>query len=388
MTDEPTPTTFDDDLVAISQWVGDVTPPDPWLLSSSSTPTEPESTERPAWQRALAVVASIALVLVGVFALTRGQGTKHASRPSATTELPPTSTAESTPPSTVAGSPAGWTPAAQSPLSPRNEAQGVWTGREVLVFGGTTQPQCPVCDYASSGDTLHDGAAYDPSTDSWRIISSLPPDASYIGQSVLVGGDVFFYSLFQGTAVATPATYRLWRYSVAKDAWTEMRLPPTLPLGAVLTARQNALVLASSSDDQGSTPDWTYSLQDSKWTQLPDDPFDPSFDRHMLEVDGALMLFNHSMSVITDSSKPGLVRAARFDEGTQKWTVLPESDQLDVPWFADGPLAIAPTGGSADGGQVNNWGRDIPFGGWLDTTDDSWHPLPPPVPEGTIGVIG
>ncbi|MDQ2826724.1 MAG: hypothetical protein M3Y04_07180, partial [Actinomycetota bacterium] len=55
-----------------------------------------------------------------------------------------------------------WRAIAPGPLSPRSGAVAVWSGREVLVWGGTDEVP------------LSDGAAYDPVADRWRSLSPGP----------------------------------------------------------------------------------------------------------------------------------------------------------------------------------------------------------------------
>lgn len=55
---------------------------------------------------------------------------------------------------------------APSPLAPRFDPAVVWTGDEMLVVGG----------YDRNGDEFDDGAAYDPATNTWRSIASVPVD--------------------------------------------------------------------------------------------------------------------------------------------------------------------------------------------------------------------
>ena len=61
-----------------------------------------------------------------------------------------------------------WQSMATAPIEPRLAPSSVWTGTELLVWGGVT----------SSGDSLSDGAAYDPGTDTWRMIAPRPVDAA------------------------------------------------------------------------------------------------------------------------------------------------------------------------------------------------------------------
>lgn len=68
-----------------------------------------------------------------------------------------------------------WSPLAASPLAARSDPVAVWTGRELLVWGGATT--------AETGAAFNDGAAYDPSSNTWRSIRPAPvsPGARYVG---------------------------------------------------------------------------------------------------------------------------------------------------------------------------------------------------------------
>jgi hypothetical protein len=58
-----------------------------------------------------------------------------------------------------------WRPIASSPLSGRVEASAIWTGSEMIVWGGSTHGRSV---------TLDDGAAFDPSSNGWRTLSEAP----------------------------------------------------------------------------------------------------------------------------------------------------------------------------------------------------------------------
>lgn len=62
-----------------------------------------------------------------------------------------------------------WHPMADAPISARIGAAAVWTGDEMVVWGG---PSCPE-PYISCNEVGY-GAAYDPATDSWRAIAEPP----------------------------------------------------------------------------------------------------------------------------------------------------------------------------------------------------------------------
>lgn len=64
-----------------------------------------------------------------------------------------------------------WRAIAPSPLAPRGNATAVWTGEEMIVWGGWLFTGGRGSDAV---EVFTDGAAYDPSTDSWRAIPAAP----------------------------------------------------------------------------------------------------------------------------------------------------------------------------------------------------------------------
>jgi hypothetical protein len=64
-----------------------------------------------------------------------------------------------------------WRAIAPAPLSPRSWSAAVWSGREVLVWGGGA-------GWGPDDRPADDGAAYDPGADAWRMLppSPLPPE--------------------------------------------------------------------------------------------------------------------------------------------------------------------------------------------------------------------
>jgi hypothetical protein len=89
-----------------------------------------------------------------------------------------------------------WRPIADAPIG-LNLASGVWTGREVIVFGSLLNGR----NIASTPNAL--GAAYDPATDTWREIapSDLSPQAS---SAVWVGDRMVAWDYGFGAAEYLP----------------------------------------------------------------------------------------------------------------------------------------------------------------------------------------
>lgn len=106
-----------------------------------------------------------------------------------------------------------WTPiSTYGAPTPRSQCAAVWTGEELVVWGGETD----------GGTMLADGAAYNPTTDSWRPIGNsglaarMEPTAVWTGSEMIVFGGV-------------DATKPGWlsygdgaRYNPFTDSWTPL----------------------------------------------------------------------------------------------------------------------------------------------------------------------
>jgi hypothetical protein len=115
-----------------------------------------------------------------------------------------------------------WSTMAPAPIVPRSDPAIVWTGHELLVWGGSA---------GSHGSRLYrDGAAYDPSTNRWRLLapSPLPPtsgaSAVWTGQEMLVFGGYDDESL--GAFHVTNAAAA---YDPSSDTWRLLPPPPLSP---------------------------------------------------------------------------------------------------------------------------------------------------------------
>jgi Galactose oxidase, central domain len=120
-----------------------------------------------------------------------------------------------------------WRHLAPAPLSARSAPVALWTGREMVVWGGND----PARGRAGSG--LVDGAAYDPERDSWRRIADAPAgSARSFGKAVLAQGRMVIGGGQDPTS--GPRTESLLVYDLARDRWR--RLPvgdPVYDLAAV-----------------------------------------------------------------------------------------------------------------------------------------------------------
>lgn len=112
--------------------------------------------------------------------------------------------------------PGTWARTGHPPLDGRTDHALVWTGAEAVVWGGTSSSDKPGHS-TFDGVLPRDGAAYDPATNRWRLIPDAPiggrhnPIAVWTGREVLVfGGWVGADEAVLDGAAFDPAANR-WR---------------------------------------------------------------------------------------------------------------------------------------------------------------------------------
>ena len=116
--------------------------------------------------------------------------------------------------------------------SPRINQVAIWNGKEMIVWGGAAR------EPSASSDYYENGARYDPKTDSWKPISTVGAPkgrvqsaAVWTGTEMIVWGGVNDSQAGDGSRfVGTGA-----RYNPATDTWTEMT-PTGAPSPRLTTA--------------------------------------------------------------------------------------------------------------------------------------------------------
>jgi hypothetical protein len=287
---------------------------------------------------------------------------------------------ESAAPDTARGT-AAWQALPASPLSPREGALGLWTGREVLLIGGSDARPCPPNASCVVPDVppLADGAAFDPQTSAWRRIADSPVPFEW-AQGIPVGTSAYLW--IPGSPGRPKADAAFLAYHVEKNRWQRLPLPPGDPhLFHGIVQAGDRIVAYTHSDEQGEQPDYVFDPATESWSALPPDPLSPSFDRSMAWSGRELVLFDHELVPNPGSEKPAVTRAAALDVDTGSWRRLPDSEILATgPWVVDEGRLVNPMLGAADGGD-NTWGRTYPYGGILEPASGQWSTLPNP-PDG------
>ncbi|WP_146159353.1 Kelch repeat-containing protein [Allonocardiopsis opalescens] len=101
----------------------------------------------------------------------------------------------------------GWNPIPPAPVAPRTRHVAVWTGTEMIVWGGATSAPAP-------GHFARDGAAYHPGEDTWRPIAPAPQERSS-ALAVATGG----WMVIGGGRRSDRPTDALLSYAIADDHW-------------------------------------------------------------------------------------------------------------------------------------------------------------------------
>jgi hypothetical protein len=203
-----------------------------------------------------------------------------------------------------------WTKVPAGPLSPRVAQAVVWTGKDVLIFGGV-----------GSGFWT-DGAAYDPAARTWRKLAPIPASLKGTPQFAVWTGKVMVAWDFVGpgnSGSRVAATYK-----PATNSWTVGTAPAPANIaqwGDVFWTGKQMLVWGNSGLRQGRIDGFAYNPATGKWSTLPPSPFGRTGRFAMLAAwTGKYLVVGGGTGTV------GLHKdAATYDPATRTWTRLPDA---------------------------------------------------------------
>jgi hypothetical protein len=258
-----------------------------------------------------------------------------------------------------------WIRLDDSPLSPRLGPVAAVLGGKVVFVGGDPGRPCPPNADCTISTYAVDGASYDPATRRWTPVADAPRPVADSAPHAVVGNHLFIR--VEGA---------LLDYDAAGDRWQTRDLTGASPDWYSLVADGPRLVLVSGSDEEGPRPDRVLDTRTGAWAALPDDPLGLSFDRTVTATPAGLVLTAKQMDAEGNPADPAILRGALLPPGAEAWTRLPDSEQLGGGrWSWTGKRLVDPTLGGSDGGEVDNYGRTIPYGGALDPRTGRWTQL-------------
>ncbi|HEX6232355.1 MAG TPA: hypothetical protein VFZ63_04445 [Jiangellaceae bacterium] len=162
----------------------------------------------------------------------------------------------------------------EAPLAPRVRTHAAWSGQEMLVWSGIE----PGDETDEVFDVFDDGAAYDPTADSWRELPAAPISGRASAAAVWAGDRLVVWGGFSGPHEALDDGAA---YLPDKDAWMELPPAPITGRGdatAVWTGREVLIVGgAERAGRQGRVSGLqrdgaAYDPQANQWRVLPPIP--------------------------------------------------------------------------------------------------------------------
>jgi N-acetylneuraminic acid mutarotase len=230
-----------------------------------------------------------------------------------------------------------------APMEPRWWHSAVWSGEEMIVWGG-----------ACGRHECTDGAAYDPASDSWRVIAEAPVvgyghSTVWTGEEMLVWGgsddheaEAFkgFPRSFLGTGAA---------YDPAADSWRELAKASLDPRGwhsAVWTGKEmivwggvrapcDAYPCEDLAADAGA-----YDPGTDSWREIDFGPLSGRVDHTAVWTGSEMIVWGGS----SPGGAPGYADGASYNPHSDDWTTLPDPSiagrfRHQAIW-ADGTMVI------------------------------------------------
>lgn len=226
-------------------------------------------------------------------------------------------------------------PLAPSPLSGRSTMAAVWTGSEMLVWGGD----------GPSGQ-LDDGAAYDPRTDLWRLLPPAPlsarnaPAAVWTGEEMLLWGGASGEGSHADGAAYNPTTRR-WR-TIAPAPFSSDGRPVAVWTGSEM------VVLAGFNSSSAAA----YDPDSNRWRPLPDLPGHLQAPNPVAAWTGSRVFTVVQPGGTELDSTP---RIASLDPVAGQWVDAPAVGQGQVVLAWTGDALVAAAGGEALNLNGDQW---------------------------------
>ena len=239
-----------------------------------------------------------------------------------------------------------WSQLPASPIASRTGAVGVWTGTQLVIWGGNS---------GRRADVPHaDGATYDPATRTWSALPPGPLSPRAQAASVWTGRSVFIWGGLVGPA-ATHATDGAL-YTPADHSWTRVPPAPITDYGEVQAFWTGTVVVLLS------TPPWagkgadrvnaqSYDPATDSWTRLPDLRLPAGHAAYVvIEVGAAKRVYLWSLWSLDTPTGPGSfttsagVDGYTLDVDSRRWVsntvTLPDHMVSSTPLWTGRDIAM------------------------------------------------
>lgn len=257
---------------------------------------------------------------------------------------------------------ATWQPIADSPLGRRDGYSAVWTGQQLIVWGG-----------AGEGGGLNDGATYDPETDEWRMLSDSPLSARSGHSAVWTGTRMVVQGGSPGSGLLADGAV----YDPVRDSWT---LTAPAPDGgrydamAVWTGSQMAIWGGAGSKGL-SSDGLLYDPNSDTWSRMNHSPLAGRVEAAGLWTGREFIIWGGSS--LSDGNRPTFSDGAAYNPSHDSWRLVSSSplgprQQLSSVWAGTEAFFW---GGTSDA-NFETYGELLEDGAVYDPERDSWSLLP------------
>ena len=278
------------------------------------------------------------------------------------TDTPPTPSGSVSEASTVPPGPTEsrlWEPIPEAPIAPRVRAATVWTGTEMLVWGGH--------DPAGAYRALADGAAYNPETKTWRLLPEAPIQPNTSVSAVWTGRAMVAWVPQRNQQSALS-------YDPARDEWTVLPAPPSVVLKGVSTVWTGTEMIVWAGHDQDGEAQrggFAYEPGAERWREVATAPIAPRFRSGAVWTGAEMIVWGGDSGDGAVGTHHG--DGAAYDPATDSWrriaaAPLPPRDPGGVLWNGREMVVL--------GGYTGDNGVPARDGASYDVEGDVWTQLP------------
>lgn len=196
-----------------------------------------------------------------------------------------------------------WRRVPAAPIRGRFGHSAVWTGDRLLIWGG-----------ADMRGPFSDGAKYDPETESWALVSAAPLSprshqaAAWTGDELIIWGGI----TADGMA-ADGAAYR-----PADDIWRKLAPAPISHYSATGAVWTGAELIVLASREDGPLVAAAYAPASDSWRALPQAPVG-TLDAPPAWTGSEIVLLSHATDHVGQPPRPA---QAAYDPATDSWRIL------------------------------------------------------------------
>jgi N-acetylneuraminic acid mutarotase len=246
-----------------------------------------------------------------------------------------------------------WAPTRVVVPDPRFSPTVVWTGTEMIVWGGDAGENNSTSVYVGTG------GRYNPSTDTWTVTSTGAnvPSKRKLHTAVWTGTEMIVWGGWNGSVDLGDGA----RYDPASDTWTPLlggnAAFPRRGHSAVWTGTQ--MIIWGGTDGPYYNTGGRYDPATSIWTATSTGPNVPSarVSHTAVWTGKAMIVWGGSDPAIADTG-------GRYDPVTNVWS--PTSTGVNVPSARSSHTAVW------TGTEMIVWGGGTNTGGRYDPSTDSW----------------